>query len=61
MWKWFAGADCLYSTIVAYFGTTNVWGQVGVDILQTALANLSGKSTVSASSHISENILVREL
>ncbi len=47
MWKWFAGANCLYSSIVAYFGTTNVCGQVAVVKLHIALAlSFSGITAV---------------
>ena len=51
MWKWLAGAYCLYSPMVAYFGTTKVCGQVGGrQVWHTALASFSGSSAVAASS-----------
>ncbi|MBA7586901.1 hypothetical protein ES708_28908 [subsurface metagenome] len=56
MWKWLAGAYCLYSAMVACLGVTKVWGQVGLEALRTPSATFSGRSTVTASSHTRENM-----
>ena len=61
MWKWFAGAYCLYSSMLAYLGTTKVCGHVEVEVWQTASESFSGRSTVTASSQTSENMSVRLL
>ena len=55
MWKWFAGGRCLYSPIVAYFGTTQVCGQVLFVMSANADASCAGTSAVSASSQLMLN------
>ncbi len=61
MWKWLAGGRCLYSLIVAYFGTTKVCGHSAVVSWQTADAIGSGISAVAASSQLRLNIPARSL
>ena len=48
--------NCLYSTMLAYFGTTQVCGQLTVEVLATASASGLGRSTVNASSQTRLNM-----
>ena len=42
-WKWLAGAYCLYSPIVAYFGTIKVCGHDQFDVLRHGVGQLLGQ------------------